>query len=107
LVFQQLLTRTNGLASRSIPEGGSGSGGTDETLLIIAHLLAKRACFRAAEPLPALSLSKGPLEPVMACAHNWTMCSIHIKTFWVYSSRANKWQSRFLFIHELRGKLDH
>jgi len=52
------------LASRSIPEGNSG--GTARLLSIVAPFLAKRACARAAEPLLALSLSKGPLEPMLA-----------------------------------------
>jgi len=39
--------------------GVQGSGGTGETLLIFAPFLAKRAYARAAEPLPALNLSKG------------------------------------------------
>jgi hypothetical protein len=72
-----LLSCTNGLASRSIPEGGSGSGGTGETLLILAPFLAKRCGRerrREAHPersvggsrcLSVLSLSKGPLETLL------------------------------------------
>jgi hypothetical protein len=34
----------NGLASRSIPEGDSGSGGTGETPYQLLHILANCAC---------------------------------------------------------------
>jgi hypothetical protein len=61
------------MASRSIPraarpkgaKGAAAAAGLARLLFTIAPFLANRARFRAAEPLLALSLSKGPLEPVL------------------------------------------
>jgi hypothetical protein len=51
----------NGLASRSIPEGDSGSGGTGETPSQLCTISGKSRLRGAAQPLPVLSLSKGSL----------------------------------------------